>query len=320
MIDQRLRTLRVVEHYGNVTRAAAALNVTPSTVSHQLRQLSRDLGVALLRPEGRGVRLTPAARVVVAHANVLCEDWERAEADLAQHVEGESMELRLCGVSSAVAGLLAPTASLLRTTPRAAVHVRQASCAESFALLLTDDADIAVVLATADNPPYDDVRFEQQVLLDDPVDLMVPRSHSLAGRPAVELAEAAHEPWIQDPARADQYDLLRTACAAAGFTPRIAHHATEWFAISALVAEGFGVCLMPRLVPVPPEYAIARVPLRGAGTPYRRMLVAFSRGRQHQPGIAAGLDALRAVATKPPGAKPPDVMNQIYGHQSPGQS
>lgn len=297
MIDQRLQTLRVVGHYENVTRAAAALNLTPSAVSHQLRQLSRDLGVTLLQKDGRGVRLTPSARTVIAHANVLSEQWERARADLALHKAGEPAELRLCGVSSAIAGLLAPTATLLRNThARLDVTVRQASCAESFALLVVDEADIAVVLATADNPPYDDVRFEQQPLLDDPVDLLVARSHRLARRESVELAETAHEPWIQDPRRADQYDLLRTACAAAGFTPRIAHHAMEWFAISALVAEGFGVCLIPRLVPVPPEHPVSRVPLQGAVMPYRRMVTAFRRGRHRQPGITAGLEALRTVA------------------------
>lgn len=299
MIDPRLRTLRAIEHYGNVTRAATALNITPSTVSHQMRQLSRDLGVPLLRPDGRGVRLTSAAHVVITHANVLREEWERARAELASHVAGEPTELRLCGVSSAIAGFLAPTASLLRSHRGAmAVTVRQASCSESFALLLVDQADVAVVLSTADNPPYDDVRFEQQVLLDDPVDLLVPRSHRLARRTGVALTEAAHESWIQDPDRVDQYDLVRTACAAAGFTPRIAHRATEWFAISALVAHGFGVCLIPRLVPVPPEHAVSRVPLHGAVRPYRRMITAFRRGSQRQPGILAGLDALRTIAAE----------------------
>lgn len=297
MIDPRLQTLRVLEHHGNVTRAAAALNVSPSTVSHQLHQLSRDLGVPLLQPDGRGVRLTSAARVVIAHANVLCEEWERARAELASHTAGEPAELRLCGVSSAIAGFLAPTAALLRSRyAKTALTVHQASCAESFALLLAEQADVAVLLSTADNPPSDDVRFEQQVLLDDPVDLLVPRSHRLAQRAGVTLTQAAHEPWIQDPDRADQYDLIRTACAAAGFTPQIAHRATEWFAISALVSHGLGVCMIPRLVPLPPDHAVTRVPLNGTVRPYRRMITAIRRGSQRQPSVCAGLDALHTVA------------------------
>ncbi|CAM5561239.1 hypothetical protein SALBM217S_09447 [Streptomyces griseoloalbus] len=62
MIDlRRLHVLRSVAHYGTVTAAARALHFTPSAASQQIRQLARDLGVDLLEPQGRGVRLTPAA-------------------------------------------------------------------------------------------------------------------------------------------------------------------------------------------------------------------------------------------------------------------
>ena len=53
MIDRRLQVLRMVAARGTVTAAAEALRYTPSAVSHQLRTLARDLGVALLEHEGR---------------------------------------------------------------------------------------------------------------------------------------------------------------------------------------------------------------------------------------------------------------------------
>ena len=58
MIDARLRMLRVVAERGTISAAAADLGYTPSAVSHQLRTLARDVGVRLLEPEGRNVRLT----------------------------------------------------------------------------------------------------------------------------------------------------------------------------------------------------------------------------------------------------------------------
>ena len=61
MIDRRLKVLRVVADRGTVSAAAEHLGYTASAVSHQMRTLSRDLGVALLEPDGRRVRLTPAA-------------------------------------------------------------------------------------------------------------------------------------------------------------------------------------------------------------------------------------------------------------------
>ncbi len=60
MIDPRLQTLRVLHEQGTVTATARVLHLTPSTVSQQLRQLAAQLGVQLLEPDGRRVRLTPA--------------------------------------------------------------------------------------------------------------------------------------------------------------------------------------------------------------------------------------------------------------------
>lgn len=80
MIDlRRLHVLRAVSHYGTVTAAARALHFTPSAASQQIRQLARDLDVDLLEPQGRGVRLTPAAESLLAHADAIEARWDEAE-------------------------------------------------------------------------------------------------------------------------------------------------------------------------------------------------------------------------------------------------
>ncbi len=94
----------------------------------------------------------------------------------------------------------------------------------------------------------------------------------------------------------DTYPLGTAACAAAGFTPRIAHEVKEWYAVASLVAEGLGVCLMPRIVPLP-QHPVTRVPLSGEPVPTRRFLTATRRGSAAYPLVAAGLDALREAAS-----------------------
>src|SRR4051794_19024325 len=109
MIDlRRLRVLRVLAEQGTVTAAARVLHLTPSAVSQQLRLLARELDVELLRHEGRRVRLTPAAHVLLEHADILFAQWERARAELSSADEAGS--LGLCGVSSVIAALLSPAA------------------------------------------------------------------------------------------------------------------------------------------------------------------------------------------------------------------
>ncbi|GAA2141951.1 LysR family transcriptional regulator [Actinomadura napierensis] len=297
MIDHRLQTLRVLRERGTVTAAAEALHLTPSTVSQQLKQLARDLGVELLEAQGRRVRLTPAARTVLRHADVLSAQWERARADLAEHRSGTSGQVRFCSVSSALAVLVAPAAARLRAEhPGLAVHMSEQESEDAAHLLLSHRADIAVVIPSEEVPGPDDARFTRTTLLDEPQDLLVPAGHPLARRAAARLADAAGEAWIGYPARRDQHQLLLAACAAAGFAPRVAHEANEWFAVSSLVAHGFGVALVPRLAPLPPEDEAVRVPLRGDVVPKRRLVACVRRGSERQPPIARGLGALRRAA------------------------
>ena len=309
MIDlRRLRVLRALAEHGTVTAAAAALHLTPSAVSQQLRQLARDVDAVLLRPEGRHVRLTQAAHVLLDHADVLHAQWERARADLAAHDDRVTGTLRIAGVSSAIAALVAPAMAGLRSThPLLRSEVVEEESADCHRLLLADEVDLAVVLPNPGTPPVTDPRFEHEPLLDDPQDLLVPDGHPLARPGGVELAEAAGEDWIVKRHNNDTYPLLSAAATAAGFTPRVAHQVKEWYAVSAMVAEGFGVCLLPRLVPVPADHRVTRVPLLGTTRPSRRILTCVRRGSANHPAIAAGLTALRAVSgtARPSSPGPP---------------
>ena len=81
MVDlRRLRALRAVADHGTLAAAADALHLTPSAVSQQLSALEREVGHALLEPSGRSVRLTPAAHVLLGHADALLELGRFAEA------------------------------------------------------------------------------------------------------------------------------------------------------------------------------------------------------------------------------------------------
>ncbi|WP_280398493.1 LysR family transcriptional regulator [Nocardia carnea] len=297
MIDlRRLLVLRVLAERGTVTAAAADLHVTPSAVSQQLRSLATELGVELVVRSGRTIELTPAARALLGHADDLGARWERARADIATSNEALTGRLRLCGVSSAAAAVLIPAAAQLhRDHPGLDVHIRELESAECFQQLLAQRADLALVLP-AHSPPADDPRFEQQPIFEDAQDLLVPENHPLTRRQDVRLSDAATESWIVKPEHNDSYDLLMAACAAAGFTPRITHHLKEWFAVSAAVAHGFGVCLLPRLVPVPEHPRTVRIPLHGRIRPTRVITCAVRRGSREHPLIAAGLRAVTAIA------------------------
>jgi DNA-binding transcriptional LysR family regulator len=295
MIDlRRLHVLRAVDHYGTVTAAAQALHFTPSAASQQIRQLGRELGVALLEPQGRRVRLTPAAQRLLAHADDIQARWELAELDLRADGDQPTGLLRLAGFPVAVTALLAPAAAALVTRhPRLTPRISEAEAGDCFDLLFDGDVELAVVEATPDEPPRDRARFDQQPLLDDPFDLVVAAGHRLAGRDRVDLAETAGDPWIVPGAACTCRTHVLAACGTAGFTPNVAHDATNWNATIALVAHGLGVALVPRLAQVPANAAVVRLPC--VGEPRRKILTVTRPGGRTGPAVAAALDELERL-------------------------
>jgi DNA-binding transcriptional LysR family regulator len=296
MIDlRRLHVLRAVAHYGTVTAAARALHFTPSAASQQIRQLARDLGVDLLEPQGRGIRLTPAAESLLAHADAIQARWEQAELDLRVGRDEPAGPLRVSGPSVAVSVLLAPMAVRLRERhPRLAVGLRESGVPDSFDLLFEGEIDLAVVEATPHNPPMSDARYDQQPLLDDPFDLVVPADHPLAGRDRVDLADAAHEDWIAPVEGTPCRTHVMSACGAAGFAPSVVHHAVDWNVSAHLVAHRLGVALIPRLAQLTPQLPITRV--RCTGNPHRKLLTCTRAGAHERPAVAAALRVLRDLA------------------------
>ncbi|GAB3456830.1 LysR family transcriptional regulator [Streptomonospora sediminis] len=299
MIDPKLRMLQLVDHHGTVTAAAEALHYTPSAVSHQLRQLAAELGVELVAQSGRGIRLTAAAAIVLRHAEALSAQAERARAELAVSAEETGGLFTLCGFSTAATHLLPPAAAALRDRyPQLTVRVIEAEPARCFDLLLAGEADLALLIATADTPPTSDTRFDQHPLFDDPLDLVVPSGHPLTGRRRVTLADAADEPWILGRPGGTYHHLVRTACMAAGFTPRIAHYADEWDTGTALVAHRFGTILVPRLARLPESAPVVRIPLHGESAPVRRVLTATRLGSRDHPVVRTALETITATTNE----------------------
>jgi DNA-binding transcriptional LysR family regulator len=297
MIDRRVRVLRMVATCGTVTGAAEALHYTPSAVSQQLRTLAKDLGVELVVQDGRRIRLTPAARVLLEQTESLYARWEEIRGLVALADDEGGGTLRLCGFSTAAAALLPRVAAHLRQTqPPWQVRITEVEPKQCFELLLADQADVAVVVATAELPSADDPRFELNQLLVDPLDLLLPENHRLAHEPYVQLADLADEAWIMDRPGRPYHQLLQSACVTAGFTPAVAHHAAEWDTGAAMVAAGLGIGLIPRLAHPPVGYPVVRVALSGEPTPSRRIVTGIRRGSRDHPTVATALRTLEEVA------------------------
>ena len=248
MIDaRRLRVLREVAEHGTVAAAADALHLTPSAVSQQLAALEREVGQPVVERNGRGVRLTGAAEVLVGHANVVLAQLEAAAADVAAYADGLVGTVRIAGFATGIAEIVAPAAAALRAThPRLGLAIAEQEAPGCFVAVSRGDADLALSMASRLAPPVDDPRYERLALRVDPLDAVLPAAHPRAGDDAVDLAALASEPFVGPPDGTSCHDVTVNGCAAAGFTPGFAHRSLDYYAMMALVAAGLGVALVPR--------------------------------------------------------------------------
>jgi DNA-binding transcriptional LysR family regulator len=297
MVDlRRLRALRAVADHGTLAAAADALHLTPSAVSQQLAALERETGHRLLEPAGRSVRLTPAAAVLLRHADAVFAQLERLDGELSAQATGAAGEVRVAGFPTALGGLVAPAAMRLRgCAPAVRLAVTEAETDAGVALLARRDVDVMVGMECSAAPAPGDGRFHREALLADVLDAALAAGHRLAGGGPVRLADLAAEEFVAPPVGWSCDEVLAAGCRAAGFSPRVAHRSGDWQAVMALVQARLGVALIPRLAQQRAPTGVVLAPL--AGDPPRRHVFAACRaGAEAAPAVRALLEALHAVA------------------------
>ncbi|MEU0657856.1 LysR substrate-binding domain-containing protein [Streptomyces lavendulocolor] len=293
---KKLHVLRTLRDRGTVTATAEALLMTPSAVSQQLTNLSKQLGVRLLEAHGRRVRLTDAAHLVLRHAEAVFAQLERADAELTGYLRGDAGEVRVGAFSTAVPALVVPAVLRLRAAhPGLEVRVREAEAAEAYELLSACQVDLALSLA-AHAPTARDPRFSRVPLLADPLDVALPAGHALAGAPGLRLADLSGERWIFG-GSGPWSEITRAACEAAGFVPEQAHSAAGWTAILAMVEAGMGIALVPRMAAAERASGVVMRVLE-ADQPRRHVVAAVRRGAETAPAVARLLAALREAAAR----------------------
>lgn len=112
----------VVATHGSLVKAAKALGVAQSTISTQIKQLEKDLGVDLFERTPEGMMLTEMGRHAFRHTTVMFRAGERLQELF--HVDNQSTRQRLfVGVCSSVSRTIAtdfllPLLKLDNCTPR----------------------------------------------------------------------------------------------------------------------------------------------------------------------------------------------------------
>jgi DNA-binding transcriptional LysR family regulator len=296
MIDPRLHLLRAVDQFGTITGAAEALYRSPSGVSRQLRELSDELGVALFEHVGRRVEFTAAGRTLLRYGHAMAHQAEEARAAVRASQSQPSGNLVVAGHISAVGTLIGPAIARLRMLyPDLAITAEECQARDAIPTLLSGVYDMVVMPVGASTPTVTDPRCSVITIGKEPIDLLVPEGHRLAGAPDVQLADAAAEDWILGNVGHDSRDETMSACHQAGFIPKPAHFAQDWSAVAALVRSGLGVSLITRSVLTHRYPGTVSVPLTGENPPMRHIVACTRSGAENNTEVRLVMDELRTL-------------------------
>jgi DNA-binding transcriptional LysR family regulator len=267
---QQLRAFEAVARLGSVTAAAAELHVTQPTVSVQLRELSVAVGEPLFEPAGRKLRLTQAGEALQQTVGELMSCWARFDARLAEIHGLLRGRLRLAAVTTAeyfVPDLVGPFAA---AHPGVEIDLAVENRDRVIQRLERAEDDLAVMMLPPSSLPLERVPF-----LDNPLVVIAPAGHRLAGR-RVRLDQLAGERWLMREPGSGTRRVAEEHFAAKGFAPNVAMSLGSNEAIKHAVAAGLGVAVVSELVvQAPAAVATGLAPsglavLQVAGFPIRR--------------------------------------------------
>ncbi len=288
----RLRALRELSKRGTMAAAAEALHLTPSAVSQQISQLEDEAGMPLTERRGRGICLTHAGELLAQHAEHVMAALDAARSSLAE-IRGEvAGEVRIAAFPSAAAAWLPSAINALRKScPRLMPILVELEPAEGLAALGSRQVDLALVddfsLAAGSR-----VGIVQSALADDSLVALLPARHALAGRETVGLIDLAAESWAMDSTSSSYADFIIGLCRRAGFEPRIDAQCRSFEMVSALVAAGCSVSVIPGLRRGQAPRGVAMVELRPRVR--RKISVAYRSGERRHPVIQAVVAELSA--------------------------
>lgn len=156
MLDiRKLRYFMTVVELGSFTKAAALLRIAQPALTRQVQQLEEELGVELLRRQGRQFRLTNSGEALLLHARTIGRDFERLREDM-QARKGQPKGRVIVGIPPTLATTLV---SPLIDAVRLALPLITIKIVEGLTPVLTEwvrnsEADMAVLSLAASGDGY----------------------------------------------------------------------------------------------------------------------------------------------------------------------
>jgi LysR family transcriptional regulator for metE and metH len=300
---RHLRTIKAIHDTGGLARAAEALNVTQSALSHQVKGLEDQAGVELFLRRSKPLKLSAAGHRLLRLAERVLPEIEALEDEFRGLRAGRAGRLHIAIECHACYEWLFPVLEQFRRAwPEVDVDIRAGLAFDALNALAREEVDLVI---SSDPEELPGISFAP--LFDYQALFVASSAHPLAAKPWIEAADFRDEVLIAYPVDRSKLDVFKMLLMPAGIEPRAIRRVELTAVILLLVASQRGVAVLPdwvlRQVRVSSDY-VTRPITEGGIT--RRMYAATRSEDLGKPFIAHWVKLARSEPVVLGGGRAPD--------------
>ena len=236
---RQLKVFEAVARLRSVTRAAEELHLTQPTVSIQLRQLTEQVGLPLTEQVGKKLYLTQVGEALHRTCRNLFDEVARFEMLVSDLKGTKAGKLRLSVITTAQYFVPRLLGQFFERYPGIEVALEVTNRGKVLQRL-ADNADDLYVLGQP--PEHMDVQAES--FLENPLVVVAPHGHPLAGARGIDLSRLAEEHFlIREPGSGTRL-AVENLFAEHGLTLKVRMELGSNEAIKLAVAGGLGLAVL----------------------------------------------------------------------------
>jgi DNA-binding transcriptional LysR family regulator len=183
LVDLRLM-VRIAEA-NSLTKGAKASHISLPAASSRIKSLEESIGTKLLNRTSKGVTLTPPGQAFVHHARMVLGQIQHLRGDLQEYARGVKGHLRVFANTTALGEYLPPVLRrYLLSHPDVNIDLQERLSHDIIRAVTDGQTDIGIVAGLVRTENLETIPYRSDRLA-----LVVPLSHMLAHKEAVDFAE-----------------------------------------------------------------------------------------------------------------------------------
>ena len=187
----QLQIFEAIAQHGSFTRAAEELFLTQPTVSQQMKQLTKAIGVPLYEQIGKRIYLTDAGKAVLEVGRDISQRFNDLEMTLADIKGLKQGNLKLAAITTAKYFVPRILGTFRQRYPGIRISLQIANRQQILERLADNLDDLYFI-----GQPPEELDINLRHFLDNPLVVIAPRNHPLAQEKLISIERLANEPLI----------------------------------------------------------------------------------------------------------------------------